>query len=308
MKMRPVVLIPALKHHSWGGTKLSADYGKSAQDGNISESWELSCQPDGLTRVDDVLCPYTFSETLKKYGWLETIGTKWQSQTEFPLLVKLIDAQQASPITVCPDEGYARENEDSCGRTKLIYITDCRPGSYIFYGVSSPTSIDEFSARLNDKTVTHALKVIPVKKGDSFLIEPGTIHGLSAGCTAVEIQQGCNLAYTVWDYDRPHSDDDSSINDLDKLIDVMNLFPSKKVISVGHISKTPYFTVDRFRCDKTLFVDEKSFLLLICLEGAAELKWSKGSLPITKGSSVFIPADTGEYQLTGSAAGLTVTL
>lgn len=308
MKMRPVVLIPDLKHHSWGGTKLSSDYGKSVQDGNISESWELSCHPDGLTKVDDILCPYTFSETLKKYGWLETIGTKWQSQTEFPLLVKFIDAQQATPITVCPDDDYARENENSCGRTKLLYITDCNPGSYIFYGVSEPTSIDEFSARMNDKTATHALKVIPLKKGDAFLIEPGTIHGLSGGCTAVEIQQSCDLAYTVWDYDRPIAEDSSRIDDIDKLNDVINLFPSKKVISVGHISKTPYFTVDRFRCDKTLNIDEKSFMLLICLEGEAELKWSKGSLALKKGTSVFIPADTGEYQLTGSARGLSVTL
>lgn len=308
MKMRPVVLIPALKHHIWGGTRLSTDYGKSSQYGAISESWELSCHPENLTKVDDVLCPYTFFETLKKYGWLETIGTKWESQTEFPLLVKFIDAHQATPITVCPDDNYARENENSCGRTKLLYITDCKPGSYIFYGVGEPTSIDDFTAKMNDRTITHALKVIPLKKGDAFLIEPGTVHGLSAGVTAVEIQQNCNIGYTVWDYERLHAEDDMLINDLDKLADVVNMFPSKKVISIGHISKTPYFTVDRFRSPKTLYVDEKSFNLIICLEGEGTLNWSKGFLPIKKGSCLFIPANTGEHKLIGNAQGLIVTL
>ena len=112
MKMRPIALIPEFEHHPWGGTRLIEEYNKPAEQRMISESWELCCKGKHLTRVDDVLCPSTLSETLKKYGWRETIGTLWNSYEDFPLLVKLIDASHDTPVSVCPDEQYAREHED----------------------------------------------------------------------------------------------------------------------------------------------------------------------------------------------------
>ena len=46
--------------------------------------------------------------------------------------------------------------------------------------------------------------------------------------------------------------------------------------------------------------DDQSFQSLLVLDGELELDYGFDSLPLLKGDSVFIPADLGEYELTGS--------
>jgi mannose-6-phosphate isomerase len=42
----------------------------------------------------------------------------------------------------------------------------------------------------------------PVKKGDVFFLETGTIHAIGAGVVVAEIQQTSDITYRIYDWDR----------------------------------------------------------------------------------------------------------
>lgn len=46
-------LRPACKSYIWGGRRLIEEYGKGDGAGNLAESWELSCHPDGPSIAAD---------------------------------------------------------------------------------------------------------------------------------------------------------------------------------------------------------------------------------------------------------------
>jgi len=47
----PIFLNPVLKNYIWGGTKLHELFDKESDTPNVAESWELSCNTDGLSTI-----------------------------------------------------------------------------------------------------------------------------------------------------------------------------------------------------------------------------------------------------------------
>ena len=46
------------------------------------------------------------------------------------------------------------------------------------------------------------LNWVPVKPGDTFFAEAGTVHAIGAGITLCEIQQNSDVTYRLYDYGR----------------------------------------------------------------------------------------------------------
>ena len=307
MKMQPVLLVPYYKDYIWGGTKLKSLYNKKSNLPKIAESWELSCHPDGLSKVDSFFNPQSLWSTLEKNGLRENLGTAWNGEG-FPILVKLIDAEKNLSVQVHPDNEYARLHENDNGKTEFWYVLDCEPDAFIYYGFSKPVTPEEIHERIENATLREVLNKVPIKKGDSFLIKAGTVHALSAGSMIVEIQQSSNVTYRLWDYNRMDENGNFRELHIDKALEVADLNPSKTHISPGHIIKSEYFTVDRFFDNSTFFVEESSFCHLLCLNGEGTFCWEGGFLPVKKGSSIFIPAGIGKCYMKGNSSGLLITM
>ena len=52
-----------------------------------------------------------------------------------PLLVKIIKANDNLSVQVHPGNDYAKENENSSGKTEMWYVLDCEPGASLYYGL-----------------------------------------------------------------------------------------------------------------------------------------------------------------------------
>ena len=52
----------------------------------------------------------------------------------FPLLTKLIDAQDVLSVQVHPNDAFARQHENSRGKTEMWYILAAKPGARIAAG------------------------------------------------------------------------------------------------------------------------------------------------------------------------------
>lgn len=303
-------LAPAFKDYIWGGTKLRDEYGKKCDLDKVAESWELSCHKDGASVVADGADKgLTLAEYIEKHG-KAVLGTDCEKFDNFPILIKLIDAKDNLSVQVHPDNEYAMRVEGEYGKTEMWYIVDCDEGATLLYGFKHEISKDEFAERIADNTLLEVTNAVPVKKGDVFFIQAGTLHAIGKGILIAEIQQNSNTTYRIYDYGRVGNDGKPRELHVEKAKDVTCLAPAKAYPETpveqydGYTSKLlsscEYFTTYALDIDgkAELDADEKSFNSLLILEGEGRIVGGD-TVSFKKGDSVFITAGTGKYSVDG---------
>lgn len=312
--MKAIKLNPAFKDYLWGGTKLRDEYGKKCDLDKVAESWELSCHKDGCSVVaDGEYAGLTLPQYIEKAG-KAVLGTDCEKFEYFPILIKLIDAKQNLSVQVHPDNDYAMRVEGEYGKTEMWYVVDCEPGAGLLYGFKHEISKEEFRRRIEDNTLLEVTNRVEVHPGDVFFIEAGTLHAIGEGILIAEIQQNSNTTYRVYDYGRVGADGKPRQLHIEKAIDVTRLAPATRPCgrpqakpeafdggSVLPLASCDYFTVKEMEVTShaALMADEKSFHSLLLLDGSLTLSMSGEKLEMKKGASVFVPAGSGDYTLTG---------
>lgn len=303
MKMYPLQLTPPIKDYLWGGTRLKTEYGYPSDKDIAAEAWVLSCHKDGSSVVaNGELAGKTLPEALAEWGD-EAIGEKAAAFPYFPLLIKLIDAKDRLSVQVHPDNDYALRVEGEFGKTEMWYVVDCEPGAQLIYGFNQTLTKEELRRRIEEDTLPEVCNFVPVKKGDVFFIQAGTLHAIGAGILIAEVQQNSNTTYRVSDYGRLGADGKPRPLHVDKAVDVT--VPTPPAIPYGAIGEATavdggsvralasceLFTADLLNVDGTVTVGKAdSFVSLLCLDGEAKLTGEGTELTLKKGASVFIPA------------------
>lgn len=320
--MYPMKLTPPCKDYLWGGTRLKTDYGKVTDLEKVAESWELSCHKDGCSVIaNGEFAGMTLPEYIEKQG-KGVLGEDCKSFEYFPILVKLIDAKQSLSVQVHPNNEYAMRVEGEYGKTEMWYIVDCDPGAELLYGFKDKISKEEFRRRIEDNTLLEVTNSVPVHKGDVFFIDAGTLHAIGKGILIAEIQQNSNTTYRIYDFGRLGADGKPRELHIDKAVDVTRLEPPTRSCKPqgepqqhdGYCStllaSCEYFTVTRMDVEKSvsLNADNKSFHSLLCLEGEATVQCNGQELSMKKGESIFLPAGTGAYTVTGTCQFLFTTV
>ena len=231
------------------------------------------------------------------------LGTNCADCTTVPVLIQLIDAKQDLSIQVHPSNEYALEHDHQYGKTEMWYVLEAEPGASLYYGFTHEISKEEFERRIQDNTLTDALNAVPVHKGDCFFIPSGTLHAIRKGIVVAEIQQNSNVTYRIYDYGHLGADGKPRQLHIPQALDVTLREPPKAQDFHGHLAQCDYFTVDAVEGEFEDVCDETSFTSLLVLEGRGTLtETATGeSLPIRKGQSLFLPAGTGAYAVTGTA-------
>ena len=313
--MYPIKLKPAFKDYLWGGTRLRDDFGKDCDFDKIAESWELSCHKDGNSVVaDGEFAGLTLAQYIEKEG-KSVLGTNCEKFENFPILIKLIDTKDNLSVQVHPNNEYAQRVEGEYGKTEMWYVVDCDEGASLLYGFKHNITKEEFRERIENNTLLEVTNSVPVKKGDVFFIEAGTLHAIGKGILIAEIQQNSNTTYRIYDYGRVGADGKPRQLHIDKAVDVTNLCPAKpypqsEPVDMGgwtkkRLAKCEYFTVDVINVDTSaaLEADKSSFVNILVLDGGCVLS-SEGNdaVELKKGDSVFIPAGLGKFELTGKCS------
>lgn len=309
--MEPIKLSPAFKDYLWGGTKLKTQFGKKSNLDIVAESWELSTHKDGQSIVasgaDKGL---TLSQYIEKYG-NNILGKNAEAFEYFPILIKLIDAKDNLSIQVHPNDEYALKNEGEYGKTEMWYILDAENGAGLYYGFKDTISKDEFKERIENNALLEVLNRVPVKKGDVFFIPAGTVHAIGSGILICEIQQNSNTTYRVYDYDRRDAQGNPRQLHIEKALEVSDLCPPPDICqnekeqfdgySATNLAKCKYFTTDKIcvSSSATLSVTTDSFKALNIVDGDGTLSMNETVLPLTKGDSIFIPAQNSEFTVSG---------
>ena len=226
----------------------------------------------------------------------------------FPLLTKILDANDWLSVQVHPDDAYGLEHEGELGKTECWYVIAADEGAEIIYGHNAKSK-EELRQQIESKDWDHLLTKIPVKAGDFFYVPSGTMHAIGSGILILETQQSSDTTYRVYDFDR--KDDAGNLREL-------HLEQSIDVLTIGEPANSRPVTIQADDLTSTLLVANDFFAvykwdiagsvefkktvdysLFSILEGAGELTVDGLVYPIKKGSHFILPSDVTEWTLSG---------
>ena len=309
-------LEPAYKDYVWGGERLKKEYNKNSPYEKTAESWELSCHKNGLTRISggelDGKTLAEVIETAKSEG-VDLLGKRCAEFSDFPVLIKLIDANASLSIQVHPDDAYAREKEGGFGKTEVWYVVSADEGAELVYGWKRDVTKEELRSAIEKSELSPLLNSVPVKAGDVFFVPAGLLHAIGKGILICEIQQNSDTTYRVYDWGRVGADGKPRELHVEKALDVLKLSGetaldfSPRLIreeagySDFEIATCRYFTsfVRRQNGASRLTTSGESFLALTFLSGEGRVETAGESCGFKRGDSVFLSALPAEYSVVG---------
>ena len=309
----PLQLKGVTKSPIWGGTRLLREWNKKADTPTVGESWELTLRANETSTVTNgSLCGRTLSALVKEYG--AALTGKSFGMDGFPLLIKLLDANDRLSVQVHPDDDYAARIENDRGKTEMWYIVDADEGAEIICGLADGVDTKRFADAVANGKTLDALRHLPVRSGEVYFIPSGLPHAIGKGILIAEIQQNCDLTYRVYDYDRVDSTGNKRELHVNKALDVIRPFTNAEIDAIRYANAPNGYDPDRllahcpfFRVEKLCLSDEKYPLPhrgmrhLLCLDGSAKLHCDGEDYPIVKGDSYLIPACLCDVALAGSA-------
>ncbi len=312
----PLTFTPALRDYVWGGRKLETLYGRKLPPGVIAESWEISGHPTAPTAAD---AGYWAGRTLPDI--LADLGEKlvgkrarWAlERKKFPLLIKLLDANQDLSVQVHPDDEYARVHEGGeLGKTEMWYVLHAQPGAEIILGVRPGMTRADFVGAIERGNLQSVLHRVAVRAGQAVAVPAGMVHALLSGIVVTEIQQNSDTTYRVYDWGRVGTDGKPRPLHIDKALDVIDFGAQGTIATPQALSELPeltqmqlvrsdYFVVEEVNLNSgaTYFgaCDGSTLEIWGCINGQAAVEWKGAPVKLPAIRYALLPAALGEFQV-----------
>lgn len=305
-----IFLKPLFHNKIWGGRRLAEEYGYDIPEGAVGECWAISAHPSGDCEVaSGSYAGKTLSELWSTHR--ELFGNA--EGDRFPLLIKILDAKDDLSVQVHPDDTYAAEHENgSLGKSECWYILDAKENGDIVVGQNA-SSKEEFAAMVEQGNWAELLNYVPIKAGDFFRIDPGTVHAIRTGTLILETQQSSDITYRVYDYDR--LGDDGKPRDLHlaqslEVIDYAQKAPTSgeiiapEIDGVTELMSCTYFSVERYEIEGSKTVAQPwPFMCVSVIGGEGTVSVDGGSgleHRICKGSHFIAPVSSGSLRFSGT--------
>ena len=299
-------LKPFLREMIWGGRRLQEEYDKALPPGRLyGESWEASAYPG----MESTVSAGPFSGRSLR-GLVESHGPELLGVPvfdryggEFPLLVKLLDAQQDLSIQVHPNDAYARmKRPGEFGKMEAWYVLRSDSGR-IACGLKPGVDRSAFADAIDSNRVSDAVEFYDARPGDVVFIPPGTVHALCAGVMVYEIQQSSDMTFRIYDYNRPGADGKPRELHIDDALAVIEFEgPRPKPVASSTLPSTSsgqallveseHFRLERFNpsAGSTDHPPCASIAALTLLDGSAEIQGGGDAFRAGKGDTFLIPA------------------
>ena len=225
----------------------------------------------------------------------------------FPLLAKILDAQENLSIQVHPNDKQSSEN---FGKTESWYILDATPDAKLYYGHHAPTKA-ALEAMVDAREWSQLLRTIPVQKGDFFYVPAGTFHALGAGVLALEIQQSSDSTYRFYDFDRVDATTKqprplqietalsvTKAPHVDPILNQRTRMQDQTILT--RLLTAPKFTIDKLSVrGESHFNQHHDYELFNVIAGDLTLTAEGQTYQLKKGDNFIMLKDTGNYTVSG---------
>ncbi|MCF6170175.1 MAG: class I mannose-6-phosphate isomerase [Bacteroidales bacterium] len=303
-QLYPLKFKPIFKEKIWGGqqirTKLGMDFGSLP---NCGEAWLISGYGNELTVVENgFLTGNNINELVEVYMG-ELVGDRIFDTygSEFPLLIKIIDANDWLSLQVHPDDELSAKMQINGGKTEMWYVLEAEKGAELISGFNRNTDKDEYLEKLNNNQLKEILNFETVSRGDVFFIPSGRVHALGPGVLLAEIQQTSDATFRIYDWDRMDASGmtrelhtEAALRALD--FEVKSSYKTKYEPGTNQTVRLidcPYFTSRLVEMNKPVvknFKELDSFVIYLLAEGNCSLNYSGGKIDLKPGEAVLVPA------------------
>ncbi len=298
----PLVFEPIFQERIWGGRRLETAFGKKLPaEKRIGESWEIVDRPE----AQSIVARGPLKGKTLHHLWTQHRDEIFEGLSDaprFPLLLKLIDAQEKLSLQVHPPEKIAAKL-GSEPKTEFWYVAAAEPGAELFLGFRESTTRDEFEKVVREGSAAEHVHKIRVKAGDAVFLPAGRFHGIGAGNLLVEIQQNSDTTYRVFDWNRvdPATGKPRQLHIEQALqsIDFNDVKP-KLIVPKGELLvRHELFEIRKWNLDRPRAVAPLGqFAIICCLTG----KLTCANVDLAPGEFFLLPAQLQDRQLKPLAA------
>ncbi|HWY76972.1 MAG TPA: type I phosphomannose isomerase catalytic subunit [Verrucomicrobiae bacterium] len=306
----PLAFQPIFKERVWGGRNLERLYCKAIPAGvPIGESWEISDRPGDASVIANGALTGKDLRWLMDHHSEELLGKSQPPGTPFPLLVKILDAEEKLSLQVHPPAELAA----SLGgepKTEMWYIADATPDAALYVGLKRGTTRAEFERRVRDGTVAESFHRLPVKAGDVMFLPSGRVHAIGGGNVIFEIQQNSDTTYRVFDWNRMGLDGKprelhveqslASINfeDFEPRL-VHSIYSRNATLKVRYLVDDPLFRVDacQVKRGQRFYISSDQAQVIGMLRGRLRIEHGDTQLVLAAGQFSLLPACLGRVTM-----------
>lgn len=306
----PLRFEPILKELIWGGRRLSTVLRKPLGEGaRYAESWEIADHREDVSQVAEGPLAGRTLRGLVQHRAGEALGSRFAGRSQFPLLVKYLDAHQVLSVQVHPDDELGRRLANDNGKTEAWVVIHSEPGSVIYAGLRRGVTRGDFAEALRSGQVEPLLHRFEATPGDCIMIPAGTVHAIGAGVVLAEIQQMSDATFRVHDWGRVGPDGRprtlhlaEALESIDFEAGPVNPWPSLPEAIPGgtreRLASCPFFRLERLRIREPWAVgDPERFTILLGLGGEAEVGYRGTRTSLSFGQTLLLPAALGACQV-----------
>ncbi|HQR05778.1 MAG TPA: class I mannose-6-phosphate isomerase [Gemmatales bacterium] len=305
MPASPIILKPWLRAMPWGGYHLSTLLDGTVCENPIGEAWLLSDHPrhESLLQTDGNI-------TLR-----DTIAAEQRANpaTRFPLLIKLLDANQNLSIQVHPNDQQAKQwSPKDGGKTEAWVVLAAEPDAAIYLGLKPGIDLATFARELASGNAPLCLNRYEPKPGETYFVPAGTVHALGQGVLVLEVQQTSDATYRLYDWGRTGADGKPRELHLEAgqactqvaPVGAGLQTPRRDPDGAERLVKCPFFTLRRWTSAGTISVNSPA--IVIPWGNSVRVQSSGGILmqghacltPAPMGQAVFeVPPDTTLFEI-----------
>ena len=296
MKTYPIKFEGIYKERIWGGQLLAEIFNKSLPQGvKIGESWELADLPEDKSVIaSGELAGMNIHQVLEKYPQ-EIMGDA-QFKGNFPLLIKILDAQDVLSVQVHPDKDTCKRTGKGDPKDECWYIIKAQPGASIYKGLKDGVTKEHFAKAIEDGSVADLLVKIEVQPGECHMLPSGTAHAIGAGLLIAEIQLPSDTTYRVFDWNRV--DDKGNprqlhVEDALESIHFRQDASTLPVGTVGRIIDCDFFTVDKGHqaAGNECLIAAGGMKIIMIMDGSGEFAMADlEDVSYSAGDTILMPA------------------
>jgi mannose-6-phosphate isomerase len=292
----PLIFEPLFMERVWGGRRLETLLGKHLPPGvRIGESWEIVDREEAQSVVHDGPLRGAILHELWCGKREAVFGPGLPNAPRFPLLCKLLDAQERLSVQVHPPAGAAPQLKGE-PKTEMWYLLDAMLDSDLYAGLKQGVDRAAFEGALHNGHVAELLHSFPIKAGDAMFIPSGRIHAIGAGNLIVEVQENSDTTYRVFDWNRLGLDGQPrslQIEESMASIDFQDFEPAVAEPRGETLVECAAFRVERWTLDQARVSPGPRFAIFTVTDGRVEC----AGRAFGRGTFFLLPASAADREL-----------
>ena len=329
----------------WGGEKLRTLYGKPIPPNtSIGEAWLIADHPQHESVVAEGPHRGRTLRSLLEENPREVLGgqPRLTIHGRFPLLLKILDANDLLSVQVHPDDACAAQlGEHDVGKSEMWHVLQADPHSEIICGlkpdvtperlldalrVSGAVSLEPAACSRQPSAsdpVVHLMHRFEVAEGTSVFVPAGTVHAIGAGVVLAEIQQNSNLTYRLYDWQRVDASGKPRPLHVERALKAIHFesrvsglgsrvsnsptpatFSLQPSASTLLLAKCPHFVAEYVQVHETWerTVMDETFHIVLVKAGPLTFATDEDEMSLCAGQAVLVPGSLSRFLVRGTGS------